>query len=178
MEFQKVVETRRSIRKYHAGKVTKEQLIEMINTARLAPSWKNSQTARYYCVTTEEMKDKIRTECLPPFNANNCSGAGALIVTAYVKNRSGYNRDGSPENELENGWGAYDLGLADQTLVLKAKDMGLDSLIMGIRDESKLRKLLGIPEDQAIVSVISVGYSEDEPEMPRRKSAEDIAVFL
>ena len=51
MEFQKVIESRRSIRKYDAEKkVSEEQIREMIQAAIYAPSWKNSQTARYYCV--------------------------------------------------------------------------------------------------------------------------------
>ena len=45
MEFQKVIESRRSIRKYDAEKkVSEEQIREMIQAAIYAPSWKNSQT--------------------------------------------------------------------------------------------------------------------------------------
>ena len=49
MEFQKVLETRRTVRKYSAG-VTREQMEELLRAAQEAPSWKNSQTGRYYCV--------------------------------------------------------------------------------------------------------------------------------
>ena len=49
------------------------------------------------------MFEKVRTECLPEFNANNVEGASALIVTAVVKNRSGYERSGEPTNELGTG---------------------------------------------------------------------------
>jgi nitroreductase len=178
MEFQKVIETRRSIRKYDPDrKVTKEQVRELVQSAILAPSWKNSQTARYYCVLSEEMIEKVRTECLPEFNANNVAGAGALIVTAFVKNRAGFDRSGEASNELGNGWGIYDLGIANENLVLKAQDLGLGTLIMGLRDEKKLAELLGIPEDQAVVSVIAVGYADVSPEMPKRKSVEEVAVF-
>ena len=48
MEFQKVLETRRTVRKYSAG-VTREQMEELLRAAQEAPSWKNSQTGRYYC---------------------------------------------------------------------------------------------------------------------------------
>lgn len=179
MDFQKVIETRRSIRKYDSErKVTREQVEDVIRAGILAPSWKNSQTARYYCVMSEDMIEKVRTECLPKFNADNCAGAGAIIVTAFVKNRSGYERSGEPANELGNGWGAYDLGLANENLILKAEDMGLGTLVMGIRDEKKLVELLEIPQEQKVVSVISLGYTDAAPEMPKRKSVEDVAVFF
>lgn len=179
MEFQKVIEERRSIRKYDdTKKVTKAQIEEMIAAANYAPSWKNSQTGRYYCVISEEMIEKVRTECLPAFNQNNTIGAGALIVTTFVKNDAGFNPDGQPTNELGNIWGAYDLGLASENLVLKAQELGLGTLIMGIRDEKKLAEILNIPESECVVSVISVGYPNIEPKMPRRKSVEERAVFF
>lgn len=178
MEFQKVIEARRSIRGYDPEKkVTEEQIRELISAAILAPSWKNSQTARYYVALSEEIREKVRTECLPEFNAKNVDGAGALLVAAFKKNRSGYERSGEPSNELGNGWGAYDLGISSENLVLKATEMGLGTLIMGIRDEAKLREVLQIPEDQAIVSVIAVGYPNVDPAMPKRKTPDDIAVF-
>ena len=56
MEFQKLIESRRSIRKYDGSKkVTKEQIETLIAAATEAPSWKNSETARYYCVLSDEM---------------------------------------------------------------------------------------------------------------------------
>ena len=56
MELQDVLNERRSIRNYDADKkVTKEQLEIIINAAILAPSWKNLQTSRYYCILSDEM---------------------------------------------------------------------------------------------------------------------------
>ena len=110
-------------------------------------------------------------------NANNVEGASALIVTAVVKNRSGYERSGEPTNELGNGWGVYDLGLANENLLLKAAEMGIGTLVMGIRDEKKLHEILSIPEEQMVVSVIGVGYGTVSPDMPKRKSVEDVAVI-
>ena len=56
--------------------------------------------------------------------------------------------------------------------------MGLDTLIMGIRDSEKLREYLEIPASQEVVSVIAVGYGATGPEMPARKYVEDIAKFF
>ena len=180
MEFQKVIESRRSMRKYDPEKKVSEDMIrELIHAAIQAPTWKNSQTARYYCVLSEEMLETVKQECLPEFNQRNCKDASALIVTAYKMNKAGFEADHvTAANELGNGWGIYDLGLHNENLVLKATDLGLATLIMGIRDADKLRSLLNIPEDQEIVSVISVGYPADEPKQPVRKSTDDIAVFF
>lgn len=177
MEFQKVVESRRSVRKYDAEKkVTKEQVAEIVEAAIQAPSWKNAQTARYHVVLSDEMTKTMLTECLPEFNSKNSQGA-ALVVTTFVANRAGFNREGQPDNEVGNGWGFYDLGLHNENFVLKAKDMGLDTLIMGLRDEAKIREVLEIPEAETIVAVIALGYGQQEPEMPKRKTPEDIVKF-
>ena len=178
MEFQKLIEKRRSVRKYSAGHtIPKEDILEMIRAAQEAPSWKNSQTSRYYVVTSREMLEKVKTSCLPEFNQKNCKDAPVLIVTAFVKNHSGHDSQGCPVNELGNGWGAYDLGLHDANLILKARELGLDTLIMGIRDADALREILGIDGDQEVVSVIAVGYRDIDPAMPARKSVEEIARF-
>lgn len=95
-----------------------------------------------------------------------------------VENSSGFNPDGEPTNELGNGWGFYDLGLNNENLILKARDMGLDTLVMGIRDADKIREMLTISQDETIVSVIALGYGTQEPKMPKRKAAEDIVKFF
>lgn len=177
MEFSELIENRRSIRVYdESKKVSEDVLKELIYAAGQAPSWKNSQTGRYYCILSDEMLEKIRTECMPQFNAERSKGA-VLIVTAFVKNRSGYERTGEPTNELGNGWGIYDLGLQTENLLLKAKELGLGTLVMGIRDEKKIRELLGIAEEQIIVSVIAAGYPAENPVKPPRKSVDDITKF-
>jgi len=177
VEFNQLLESRRSIRKYKNQKVEKELIEEMIQAAIQAPSWKNSQTARYHIVMSEEMLGKVKLECLPEFNATNCKDAPVLIICTFVKDRAGFNRDGTPTNEVGQGWGYYDCGLHNENLVLKAKDLGLDTLIMGIRDESKLKEFLNINENEIIVSVISVGYRDIEPVKPQRKEVENIATF-
>ncbi len=178
MELQTVLESRRSIRAYDPEKkAEKSQIEEMIQAAIYAPSWKNSQTARYYVVMTEEVKERIKTECLPEMNASKVEHASAFIVTTFVSHRAGFERDGQPTNEIGDGWGFYDLGLHNENLLLKAADLGLDTLVMGIRDADRLRGLLEIPEQEIVAAVIAVGYRAADPQMPPRKSVEDITKF-
>ena len=175
MEFQTVLETRRSMRKYQEGKkIDKSMVDELIKAALWAPTWKNSETGRYYAVLSEEMLLKFRNECLAEYNRNNSANACAIIVTTFVKNQSGFNADGTPTNELGNGWGIYDLGLQNQNLLLKAKEMGLDTLVMGIRDEVKIREMLNISEEEIIVSAIALGYGAIEAKAPKRKEIDEV----
>lgn len=178
MEFNALLEARRSVRAFDDTKaVTKEQIKTLIEAGIQAPSWKNSQTARYYCLLSDEARAKFSADCLPEFNAKNSHGA-ALVVTTFVSNRSGFDREGNPDNECGNGWGYYDLGLHNENFILKAKELGLDTLIMGIRDSEAIRKELSIPETETVVAVIAVGYGTVEPSKPKCKSPDDIVKFF
>lgn len=178
MKFFKVVEERRSIRKYKDKPVEHDDLKKMISDALLAPSWKNTETPKYYVVTNEEKLASLKENCLPPFNARNCENAPCVIVCCFEKGKSGMGNDGEYANECQEGWGYYDLGLASENLVLAARALGLGTLIMGIRNADALRKLLSIPENEQIVSVISVGIPDIDPKTPHRKKVREAAVFV
>lgn len=178
MEFQTLIETRRTVRKYSPDtNVTKEQIQELVKAAQEAPSWKNTETGRYYCVLSEDLKLKLRQECLGYANNDVKTEHAALIVTTFVHNRAGFQKDGTPDNEIGNGWGCYDLGLQNENLILKAAELGLSTLIMGLRDADKIRELLSIPEEETIVAVIAVGKADEEPSRPKRKELEDVLKF-
>ena len=178
MEFQKLIEKRRTVRKYAKGNtVTKEDILAMVKAAQEAPSWKNYQTGRYYCVMDETDVARFRQECLPEMNAGKCENA-VLIISTFVHDRAGFQKDGTADNELGNGWGCYDLGLQNENLVLKAAELGYGSLIMGIRDADKIREFLEIPQEETVVAVIAVGVPGEQPDRPKRKKVEEIVKFL
>ena len=179
MEFSQLLESRRSIRHYKPGmKISEDQIKVMLDAARQAPSWKNSQTGRYYVAVSEDKLNYVRTQCLPEFNAKNTENAVAYVITAFEKGCAGFAPDGTPSNELGDEWGAYDLGLQNANLILKARETGYDSLIMGIRDEKALRSGFDIPESQEIVAVIAIGVREKDPIKPPRKDLGETAKFF
>lgn len=173
MEFKDLTLERRSVRKYSSAP-SHEELAEILTQAQLAPSWKNSQTTRWYVVETPEKHEAIR-EALHEINRHKVENA-ALIVSTYVRNIAGFTK-GEADNEVGNGWGAYDLGLHDAYLLLAAKDAGYDTLIMGLRDAEKIRAILNIAEDEEILSVISIGKRAEEPALRPRKSLEEVVKF-
>ena len=175
MEFQTLIENRRSVLKYSPNTdISKEQIQQLIKAALEAPSWKNTETGRYYCVLSEDMKQKLRKECLCYANNDIKTEHAALIVTTFVHNRAGFQKDGTPDNEIGNGWGCYDLGLQNENLILKAAELGLSTLIMGLRNADKIREMLSIPEAETIVAVIAVGKADEEPSRPKRRELEDV----
>lgn len=179
MEYAQLLESRRSIRKYKPGmQISEDQIKVMIDAAIQAPTWKNSQTGRYYVAISEDKINYLRNQCLPSFNATSCENAVALIITAYETKRAGFERDGNPTNELGDKWGVYDLGLQNENLILKARETGYDTLIMGIRDADKIRSGFDIPESQEIVAVIAVGVRENDADKPKRKTPDDITRFF
>ena len=179
MEFQTLIENRRSVRKYSPNTdISKEQIQQLIKAALEAPSWKNTETGRYYCVLSEDMKQKLRKECLCYANNDIKTEHAALIVTTFVHNRADFQKDGTPDNEIGNGWGCYDLGLQNENLILKAAELGLSTLIMGLRNADKIREMLSIPESETIVAVIAVGTADEEPSRPKRRELEDVLKFF
>jgi nitroreductase len=180
--FDELMMRRRSVREYDAEKsVSREAVEQMIAAALEAPTWKNSETGRYHVVMKDSLLMADTAACLWENNRKRVEGCGALIVTSFVKNRSGFHRaeDGSsqPDNELGNGWGCYDLGLQNSYLLLKAAELGIDTLIMGLREADELHRVLSIPDNETIVAVIAVGYRKSEPQRPRRKEIGEVSQF-
>ena len=175
MELREVMQKRKSIRQYLTTPV--EEVKAMIEAAILAPTWKNAQEIRYYVAVSEEKRQAV-LDALAEGNRKKTQNAPVFLISAVILNRAGFQKDGTADNELGNGWGYYDCGLHDMNLLLEAADQGLSTLVMGLRDADKLREAFDIPKEESIVSVISVGYSDADPDRPTRKSVEEIAKFF
>ena len=175
MEFIELITARRSVRSYESA-IEHDALVQILKEAQQAPSWKNQQTSRCYVVETPEILEDFRAAALPSFNQKSSAHA-ALIVTTYVKGVVGFN-DGTPVNEIGNGWGAYDLGLHDAYLTLAARNAGYDTLIMGIRNADVIRAKLNIPENEEIMSVIAVGKRSAEPFVRPRRELDEVVRFF
>ena len=173
--FDEVLKTRRSVRSYDASKtITQEQVKELLISTQEAPSWANQQPTKYYVAITPE-KVKAVAELIGP-NKEKIAGAPVVIVSTYERGKSGFFQ-GEQTNEIGDGWGAYDNGLSNAYLILKARAMGFDTLIMGLRDANELRTLLNIPNEETVMAVISLGYRAEEPKQPQHRALDEIVRF-
>lgn len=176
--FDEIIRGRRSVRHYDPDKnVPREVVEQLIAAASEAPSWKNQQTSRYYAVMSPEMREKLKA-CLWSQNQITVKDAPVLIVTTFVRGIVGFEKDGTPSNEFGDGWGVYDLGLQNALLLLKATELGLGSIVLGLRDAEAIRTLLNIPDEEVVVSVIGIGYRSKESNRPPRKEVTEIAKFF
>lgn len=180
MDLVQGIKTRRSIRQFTEEKVTQEQIKEMIEITRFAPSWKNSQTPKYIAVMDEELKSKIAEECVHGFekNTKNIKSGSALIIVAYHTGICGYNPDGSFVTIKKETWEMFDAGIATQTLCLTAHSMGLGTVILGIFDEKKLGEIIELPKNMKIAALVPVGYPAENPEAPKRKEVWELLTFI
>lgn len=98
------IKSRRSVRKFTEEKVPHEVLEQLVELARWAPSWKNTQIARYVAVEDEALKNRIAEEATIPWNEGIIKGAPVLMVMTYVEKRCGYERDGSFSTSKGDRW--------------------------------------------------------------------------
>ena len=178
MKFDKVLEGRRSIRRWTDQPIEHDKLKKILKAAQLAPSWKNSQSARFYVVTQDTLLAQLKENGLPPFNQKNAEKAPCLIVACFESGKSGLGTDGRFANECEEGWSYFDLGLAVENICLEAYQLGLGTLIMGIRNAEAIRTMLHIPESQQICAVIALGTPDIDPPKPKRLKLKETTVFF
>ena len=175
MEFNELLLKRRSVRAY-TEPAPHDAIRDILIKAQQAPSWAHTQNARCYVVESPEMLEDFRNAVLPEFNQKNSANA-ALIVTTFVKGLAGFSR-GIQMNEPGEEWGAYDLGLHDAYLIFAARDAGYDTLIMGARNGEMIREMLGIPENEEVMSVIAIGKQAAEPNERTHKDPDEVIRFF
>ncbi len=179
MTAKECIKGRRSIRKFTNQPIDHALLEEIVETVSHVPSWKHTQIVRYIAVEGS-MKDKIADECTSDYPNNGAiiKSAPMLIVVTVIKNRCGFERDGSFSTHRGDSWQMFDAGIASQTFCLAAHEHGIGSVIEGIFDDRKAGELLGVPEDREVVALIPIGYPDEEPAALKRKTVTDLLTYM
>lgn len=177
MNLSEGIKSRRSIRKYKTDPIDHSILEDIITTASYAPSWKNTQITRYIAIEDPKLIETIATECVPEFNAKIIRQAPVLMAITYIKERCGYERDGSFSTSKEDRWQMFDAGIASQSFALAAHEAGLGTVVLGLFDEAKISELLELPDNQALMCLMPLGYPDIDPEAPPRKPVETLLTY-
>ena len=169
METLQCIVERRSIRHFTDAEVSNEQLRQLLEAARLAPSWANTQCWEFVIVRDPATKEKL-AQTMPEGNPARKAAVNApvLLVACGKLGRSGFYK-GEPATSKGDNWYLYDVGLATQNISLAAHDLGLGSVILGLFDADKASEILGLPEDVKVVTMMPIGVPAKTGKTPPRK---------
>ena len=177
MELKQAITGRRSIRKYKSTPVTQEQVMTLLEAARQAPSWANTQCCSFVVVRDSQIKDKL-VETLAPRNpaTDAVRTAPVVIVACAEVGKSGYYR-GEPRTDKGDYWYMFDVGLALQNLTLAAYELGLGTVHVGLFDAQKAAQVMGVPKGVAVVELMPLGYPDEQPAARPRKELAGIVFY-
>ncbi|MBS7640507.1 MAG: nitroreductase family protein [Candidatus Bathyarchaeia archaeon] len=177
MDIIEVIKTRRSVRNFKSDPVEDEKLLVVLEAARWAPSWANTQCWEFIVVKSAEVKEKLAETLLPMNPAFNAVKKAPVVIVACAKlGLSGYYK-GKPVTD-KGDWFMFDVALALQNLVLTAWSLGLGTVYVGAFDAKKAAEVLGVPQEVSVVALLPLGYPAEIPkEPPKRKDIKEI-VYL
>jgi nitroreductase len=170
------IKSRRSVREFTEQKVSHTILEQIVDAASFSPSWKNTQISRYIVIEDEQLKERI-AESAKSNNSNIIRVAKTLVIVSFIKNRCGYERDGSFTTSKCDSWQMFDVGVASQTFCLAAHEYGVASVIMGIFDDKEIAKIIDLSEDREVGALIAIGYEKEHPTAPKRKTVEELLEY-
>jgi nitroreductase len=171
VEFREILKRRRMVRAYEPEPIPRETLERIVGTVRRAPSAGFSQGQRLLVITDPEQRKAVADAAGEEFYVEKgfgpwISGAAALVVVC-TREEDYHDRYRQPDKVNEEGeeiewsfpyWHA-DAGAAGMLILLAAIDEGLGAAVFGVPAPNmhRMREILNVPEDLAIVEVIALG---------------------
>ena len=185
MDTFEAINTRRAIKKFDSTyKMTPEQVNLLMELTILSPTSYNQQNWRFITVTDQLIKEQISKAARG--QAQPSDGSLVIILCGnmnawkedplrywknstsekqeLVKNSLKKKYEDNPQNQRDEAMRSC--GFAGQTIMLAARQMGLDSCPMVGFEYDELAKIINLPENHLIVLMIVVGKAA-EPANPR-----------
>ena len=146
---------RRTIRKFEQKTVSEDNLVKLVDCARVAAYGANVQPLKFMIVNNSEILQKI------------------YPMTKWA----GYLADGAPKEDerpaayiailgdssiKSNKMYEVEAGAAVTTMMLEAVEMGLGTCWLGAIQRDEIKKLLELDENLNVVYLLAVGYPKQE----------------
>ena len=163
-----LVKKNRSYRGYDKSFVVKRGMLErIVAVTAKAPSAKNKQVLRYRLVTKGEEADFVLQHIklggmLPELHLPYAGTEPEtfIIVCSTV-----------PEDKLVD----IDLGIAMQTMLLKATDMGLNGIIIGAYNKAKITEHFNLPYEP--LAIVAIGKAGEKIELVDANVGDNLAYY-
>jgi nitroreductase len=165
MTVLEAIRKRYSCRAYQDRPIEQEKLDQIFEAARLAPSAKNLQDWRFVVVTDKEKKQQVAETT----NRPEVFGRAAAIIAA-CSNSDDIMKCGQPV-------GPIDVAIALDHISLQATELGLGTCWIGSFDPQKVRAVLNIPGDIAVIELMALGYPANRRRETTREPIENIVCY-
>jgi nitroreductase len=170
VETMEAIRKRKSLKKCCSGReIEREKLEQVLDAARLAPSARNRQPWRFVVVQGKENVERVADRVFVGFaEVNSVVKDASVLIFAFANHE---------ENVMPDGAFFYpiDVGLAFESLLLAATDLGLVTHPMIAVGQSELKKVLGVPDGERFIIATPLAYpakgSYDEAARERRASS-------
>ncbi len=166
-----ILRSRRSVRKYAKIDVPKKIVEKIISNSVLAPSAGNLQPWRIYAISDPEKKRKLAEASYGQEHVEEAPWN--LVITAVPEESA--REYGKRGREL---YSIQDTAALATYITLSAKAFNLDTCWVGAFKENEVWRIIGSPEGEIPVAIITLGYGEESPEIPARKPISEILKFL
>lgn len=176
MNFLELATKRQSVRKYRNQPVEREKIDRCLEAARIAPSACNSQPW-YFVVFDDPAKvAEIAKETYSPIVSFNKFALQAPVIAMIIMEKpTAVSQIGGRIKNKE--YALIDIGISAEHFCLQAAEEGLGTCMIGWFNEKKLKKMFKVPDQRAVVLLITLGYPDDEPRTKKRKAPGEIAQY-
>jgi nitroreductase len=175
--FYELVKHRQSTRAFDTVRmVDRETIARILEAGRLSPSACNAQPWHFIVVDDPELKNEVADAASARLLGMNHFTKQAPVHIIVVEEKVNLS-SGIGGIVKDKHFAFLDIGIAAAHICLAAEAEGLGSCILGWFAESKMKKLLNIPDNRRVVLDIVIGYPAQPLRPKKRKSADEIISY-
>lgn len=157
--FHDIVANRYSCRHYSQEPVSQEQILEILECARLAPSACNRQPWKFMIITAPEELSAVHAS----YNRDWIKEAPVAIIVLGNRNEA-WHRSYDEYDATD-----IDIAITTEHICLAATSMGLGTCWICNFDPIILRTGMNIPEEWEPLAIIPVGKPAEDIAIPEKK---------
>ena len=175
MDIFTAIHNRRSIRRYKPDMPDDETVKKLLDAARWAPSWANTQCVRYVIVKDKATKEKLSAALSPGNPAAKAVLDAPLVVVFVAELGVAGCKKGLPVDD--KAWYMFDTGVAMQNFALAAHAEGLGTVVCGAFDYKAAAQATGVPVGFQVVAFTPLGFPDGGAKAPPRKEIGELARY-
>lgn len=168
MEFDDVIERRKSCRKFKSKKPDWRDIIEAVDAARKIPLAGNLPNVKFILLDDSKRIREIAKCCQQDFVAQ------AHYVMVVVSDPTQLVRSYDKRGEI---YSRQQAGAAIDRFLLKLIDLGLSGCWIGAFVDDHVKRALKIPAQANVEAVIPIGYSFDKTKKKTKPAIDSVLRF-